>query len=604
MIIQKIVKTLKEDIQKGKLQAMEKLPSERGLQKLFGVGRGTIREALKILEGMGLVVIKKGRSGGASVTLDAQQILSQSLTNLFKIEESNVLAFIEFRRTIEPKIAFNAALHRTDINLIKLRDAIDLLGKEAGVKKLYVMVTRNFFEAIAESTQNDYNMAVCNYTLPILNETSQLIYEIPKCVDLSLHFFSQIYEAISAGDPVKAEMITDAYLVQLEDSVKNAKNFGVPFIRRNTIKWGVMLDMTSATLDWGKQCAMGMIDAARYLNQKGGINRRKLNIVTYDDKYRLSESQTAYKRFKTDEKVLGMYIQSTGTNLSIAPVATRDRMLMFSGGTTARLSNPNKYPYYFSLGPTYSDIARAGIKYIQETWTIENRRPRLIFIFPDNTYGRDSLEAGKSYAAENCVEVGPDQIIKWPTLDTTSQLLTMQEFDPDYAYITSTAMNAATILRDSRRLGIKIKFICNNRVFTEDLPRFAMGTAEEVLGIQPVTPYGANVPGMEKIVKSHDKWHPYHVPTIAYVEGWANILVPMEACRIADETGKLTSDGIKEILEAFRSFDTGGIVPPLSFFPDDHRATTQTKIYHVENEDLVAITDYVDTGRNKRYFEK
>jgi branched-chain amino acid transport system substrate-binding protein len=364
-----------------------------------------------------------------------------------------------------------------------------------------------------------------------------------------------------------------------------------------------MLDLTSATLDWGKQCAMGMIDASRYLNESGGINGKRIELIVYDDKYKLSESQLAYRKFKDEEKVLGIYIQSTGANLEIARVAMKDRMFMFSGGTTAKLSNPGKYPYYFSLGPTYLDIARAGIKYIRDSWTDKSRDPKLVFMYPDNIYGREPLEAAKMYASEVGVEVGPDQIVNWPTLDASPQLLSMQAFEPDYALIVSTSMNAATILRDSKKLGIKTRFICNNRVFTEDLSKLAMGTAEGVLGIQSIAPYGANVPGMEKIVKLHDMRHPYHEPTVAYVDGWVNILVPMEAARIADEAGKLTSDGMKEVLEGFRHFSTGGLLPALSFYEDDHRATTQARIYAVERESLVAITDFIDVGRDKRYFD-
>jgi len=604
LIVEEIVKTIKADIASGKIGSHEKLLSERKLQELFGVGRGTVREAIKILEGMGLLVIKKGRTGGAFLTPNSSQIASESLANLFKVEESNVLAFIEFRKTMEPKIVFNAALNRTDANLLKLKEAINFLGRETRTVELYITATRNFFEAIAESTQNKYVIAFYNQLVPVLAETAKLIYEIPKSVDLSVHFYSQIYEAIVAGDPAKGEMISDAYLVQIENSVKNAKHFGVPFVRRNrTIKWGVILDLTSATLDYGKQCAMGMIDAARYLNENGGINGKKLELIIHDDKYELSEGLKAYKRFRDDEKILGIYIQSTGTNLSIAPMATEDGMFVFSGITSAKLTNPQKYPNYFSIGPTYSDMARAGIKFIRDTWTVKTRNPKLVFIFTDNVYGRDLLEAGKMYADEIGVEVGPDQIINWPTQDATPQLLLMRESDPDYAFITSTAMNAATILKDSKRLGIRTQFICNLRVFNEDLPRLTMGAAEGTFGVLPVAPYGANVPGMEKIVKCHDKWHPYHHPTLVYVEGWSHILVPMEGCKIADEAGNLTADGIKEAMETFRDFDTGGLVPPLSYFQKDHRATTQTKIFHIEKDRLSPITDYIDVGRDEKYFE-
>ena len=133
MIVEEIVKAIKADISSGKIGSHEKLPSERQLQELFGVGRGTIREAIKILEGMGLLVIKKGRAGGAFLTPNSNRIASETLANLFKVEESNVLAFVEFRKTMEPKIVFNAALNRTDGNLSKLKEAITYQLQETSI---------------------------------------------------------------------------------------------------------------------------------------------------------------------------------------------------------------------------------------------------------------------------------------------------------------------------------------------------------------------------------------------------------------------------------------------------------------------------------------
>jgi branched-chain amino acid transport system substrate-binding protein len=602
-MIEDVVKTIKTDIAKGKIRPKEKLPSEETLKGLFRVGRGTIREAIRILEGMGLVEVKKGRRGGVFITDNAGNIASENLADLFKIEESTVMAFTDFRKTIEPQMVFLAALHRTEDNLIELKEVIDLFEKGIQTREIFVTTTQSFFEVITESTQNSFLIAFYKQAIPILAEISKLIYEIPNCVDLLIHFYGQIYESIRGSDPSKAKMLADAYLVQIENSVKNAKNFGVHFGRKNgTIKWGLIVDLTGPTSDYGKQFAMGMIDATRFINENGGINGKKLELIVYTDKYNTYDAEIAYERLRDDGKVLGMHIQSTGTNLFVAPTATQDHMFMFSGGMTGRLLDSKKFPYYFTLGPTYSDMARICMKYLRDNWAIEDRNPRLVFIYPDNVYGRDVLEAGKKYAAKIGVEVGPDLIANWPTLDARPQLLLMKEFDADYAFITSTAMNAANILKDAKRMELRTQFLCNMRTLDEDLPRFSMGLAEGVLGVQPLAPYGSNVPGIDKIIKSHDKWHPYHQPTLVYVEGWINILVPMEASKIADEAGKLTSDGLKEVFETFRDFDTGGLAPPLSYFPDDHRGTTCAKIYEIEKGELKSITDYIDIGRDKEYF--
>ncbi len=63
-IFQDVVDQIQEAILQGRLKAGNKLPSERELQEIFQTSRGTLREALRVLEQKGLITIKTGVSGG------------------------------------------------------------------------------------------------------------------------------------------------------------------------------------------------------------------------------------------------------------------------------------------------------------------------------------------------------------------------------------------------------------------------------------------------------------------------------------------------------------------------------------------------------------
>ncbi|MBT3179013.1 MAG: ABC transporter substrate-binding protein, partial [Desulfobacula sp.] len=192
-------------------------------------------------------------------------------------------------------------------------------------------------------------------------------------------------------------------------------------------------------------------------------------------------------------------------------------------------------------------------------------------------------------------------IINWPTIDASEQLTAMQEFDPDFAIISSTAKNAVSIFKDAHRLGIKTKFICNIRVFNEELIRLGTSTVEGALGIQPLAFYGEKVPGMEKIIRAHDKWHPYHRPTLVYVEGWANILVLSAALKIADNAGELNAPGLKKAFEQFENFDTEGLTPLINYSKTDHRPTTETRIYKIQNHKFIPAVDSISVNRTKSF---
>lgn len=370
------------------------------------------------------------------------------------------------------------------------------------------------------------------------------------------------------------------------------------------IKWGVLIDLSGPTSDWGKNQVKGQLDAARWVNENGGINGKELKLIVIDDGYQVPKGVAGYNRLVDSEKVIGLYIQSTGTTMTLAKKIVADGVATIAASFTSKFQNPAKTPFSFFVSPSYGTMGRIALKWVRDTWTDTSRNPKICYLYPDNKYGRDILDVCKDYAKKIGVDVGPDQVINWPTKDATVQLTNMKRYDPDYAYITSTAMNGAVILKNAKALGLKTKFISNIRNFEESLIELSGGAAEGTYGVHPIAPYGADVPGMKKIVEVHEKWHPGEKGTNVYVEGWVNILCVTEALKNADKAGELTPAGIRKAFEQFRNFDTGGLAPPLTFTATDHRASMAAKIYQIQNAKMVDVSGWVELPRDMEYFGK
>ena len=370
------------------------------------------------------------------------------------------------------------------------------------------------------------------------------------------------------------------------------------------IKWGVLIDLSGPTSDWGKNQAKGQLDAMRWVNENGGINGKELKLIVIDDGYKVPRGVAGYNRLVDSEKVIGLYIQSTGTTMTLAKKIVSDGVATIAASFTSKFQNPEKTPFSFFVSPSYGTMGRIALRWIKDTWKDPSRNPKICYLYPDNKYGSDILNVCKDYAKKIGVDVGPDQVINWPTKDATVQLTNMKRYDPDYAYITSTAMNGAVILKNARALGLRTKFISNIRNFEESLITLSGGAAEGSFGVHPIAPYGAPVPGMKKIVEVHDKWHPGDKGTNVYVEGWVNILAVSEALRLADKAGDLTPSGIRNAFEQFKGFDTGGLAPPLSFTSTDHRASMAAKIYEIKGGKMVDVSGWIELPKEMEYFGK
>jgi GntR family transcriptional regulator, transcriptional repressor for pyruvate dehydrogenase complex len=121
-----VVDALRDWILSERLPDGYKLPNETEMMEMYGLGRTTVREAVRLLESDGLVEVRRGPSGGTFVRhIDIREV-SEALTLLFSFRETRLKEFVEFRRVVEPEIAALAAVNATD----EQRDEILKVGEE------------------------------------------------------------------------------------------------------------------------------------------------------------------------------------------------------------------------------------------------------------------------------------------------------------------------------------------------------------------------------------------------------------------------------------------------------------------------------------------
>ena len=100
-VFQDVVEQIQDAILSGKLKPGTKLPAERELKDMFNTSRGTLREALRVLEQKGLIEIKLGVAGGAIVKrIDADPIM-ESLALLIRSGAVSLAHLAEFTIKIE-----------------------------------------------------------------------------------------------------------------------------------------------------------------------------------------------------------------------------------------------------------------------------------------------------------------------------------------------------------------------------------------------------------------------------------------------------------------------------------------------------------------------
>lgn len=361
------------------------------------------------------------------------------------------------------------------------------------------------------------------------------------------------------------------------------------------IKVGGIFDLTGVTSDVGKPFAQGVQDGVAWVNENGGINGKKINLIGADYAYKIDQARALYKKFVNDDKVVMIQGWGTGDTEALKDFVGQDKIPYFSASFSAPLTDPSKFPYNFFVAPTYSEQLRSWLDWVKQDYGKSGgkAKAKVAFMFGDNAYGKSPLAAGRKYAAEIGVDVVDEAVLPPNFQDATSQLLTMKQKGVEYAYINVTTTGVSLVLRDAKKLGMTVKFGSNPYGFSEALVAVAGPLAEGVTGVMPHVPYGTPVPGMKNVVAMHDKLRAGDKGDAMYVRGFTYVMVWSEALKRADKAGQLNGPGVKAATETMADFSTGGLSQSVSYTPTDHRPTMTTSIYQVQGGKLVKVGDYI-----------
>ena len=163
-VFQNVVEQIQEAIFDGRLETGQALPAERELKEMFNISRGTLREALRVLEQKGLIEIKLGVGGGSIVrTVDTEQI-TESLGLLIRSQKVSLNHLAQFREDVEGNIAAQAAqLHgKQDIKKLKqlLGKALECVEKGRSERNSFIETDKQIHLTMAEITGNPIYISI------------------------------------------------------------------------------------------------------------------------------------------------------------------------------------------------------------------------------------------------------------------------------------------------------------------------------------------------------------------------------------------------------------------------------------------------------------
>lgn len=203
-LAEEVAELLRKDIVNGTYPLNSKLATEPELMQRFGVGRSTIREAIKYLAQQGFVYVQQGL--GTFV----QNNIANNIINS-KIEQADFEDIFEVRQLLEVKIIQKAAINRQDIHIEKMKAALELRKHFAQTGSLQECLNADisFHKAIAESCGNSILFALYNTLSDHIVKFFRKAYKDTFSFTISQDSHEELLQAIIDKNETKALTILE-----------------------------------------------------------------------------------------------------------------------------------------------------------------------------------------------------------------------------------------------------------------------------------------------------------------------------------------------------------------------------------------------------------
>ena len=209
-----VMRTLIKAIEVGQIRVGEELPSERELAETLGIGRGSLRECLAVLEFLGAVGTTRNNR---KVVLRDNDYIEKAISF---VRISNAMDtqsdFGEFRRINEVAIVGLACERGTEEDFAALRQAIMHLEKEPD----NYMHDVEFHDALAVASHNAMLAATMHFVNSMIADIRERFLGRPDYQRLTHESHCAIYEAVRARNVKQAQEEMEKHLRIVEDFFK------------------------------------------------------------------------------------------------------------------------------------------------------------------------------------------------------------------------------------------------------------------------------------------------------------------------------------------------------------------------------------------------
>jgi branched-chain amino acid transport system substrate-binding protein len=251
----------------------------------------------------------------------------------------------------------------------------------------------------------------------------------------------------------------------------------------------------------------------RMVNDQGGVNGRKINLIQYDDAYSPPKTvEQVRKLVESDEVLLTFQLIGTPPNAAVQKYLNDKKVpQLFAATGASRFTDPKNFPWTMGFNPNYQTEGRIYGRYILQNYP----NARVGIIYQNDDLGRDYLtgiKAGLGDKAASMIVAETSYELSDPTID--SQIVKLKSLGADLVFDASTPKFAAQAIKKIADLGWKpvhildINSVSVGAVMQPAGLQNSKGVISTIYGKDPADPTWKDDAGMKKYLAFMAKYFP------------------------------------------------------------------------------------------------
>ncbi len=298
----------------------------------------------------------------------------------------------------------------------------------------------------------------------------------------------------------------------------------------------------------------------KYVNDKGGINGRKINYKMVDDKYEPARTTTVVKRFIERDNCFAIVapLGSAPTSAVIDYITSKDVPLIGAGtGAEKNLEYPSKW--VFPLYPSYFTEGQDLVRFAKEVFKAKT----VALLYQNDPSGKTHIKGIESVLDKYGMKLVAQQGYEQKEIDVSAQVIAMKNANPDAVICSCAPEPAARFYTERKKLGWNVPVV---NVFFGKSPKVPeLAGKDAVEGVYFATifrDFDAPAPQIQQAKQILKKYYPEEDPDAIHLWGFAGAQVFTEALRRMGRDN-ITRARLVETLEGIKDWKDS-VVPSIT----------------------------------------